>query len=144
MQYHSEELEMEYPLTFGQYQQGLDQGKFMGLRCKGCHELTFPPLGVCRKCNGTELEPTDISGKGTIRTFTVIRVAPEGRKPPYVVAMVELEEGPCVIGNLVDIIPDEADISLIGKRVTLGSQMVQGDTYSLGDFRVITFTLTGE
>jgi uncharacterized OB-fold protein len=135
---------MEYTLTFEKYQQGLDQDKFLGVRCKGCHTLTFPPLGVCRNCSGTELEPTDVTGKGTIRTFTVIRVAPEGRKPPYVVAMVELEQGPWVIGNLVDINPEDADLSIIGKKVTLGTQVVEGDTYSLGESHVITFTLTSE
>jgi hypothetical protein len=43
------------------------------------------------------------------------------------------------MGNLVGINPDDADISLIGKRVKLGSQIVKGDTYSTSDFRVIIF-----
>lgn len=132
---------MEYTLTFEQYQQGLEQGEFLGLHCNHCDTVTFPPLGTCRNCNGTDLEVSQISGEGTIRTFTVIRVAPEGRKPPYVVAMVELEEGPSVMGNLVDINPDEADMALIGRRVKLGSQLVEGDAYSPDDCRVITFSL---
>lgn len=132
---------MEYALTFEQYQKGLEQGEFLGLRCNGCDTFTFPPLGTCRNCSGTDLKVTQINGQGTVRTFTVIRVAPEGRRPPYVVAMVELEEGPSVMGNLVDINPDEADMGLIGRTVKLGSQMVQGDTYSPDDCRVITFSL---
>ena len=132
---------MEYTLTFEKYQQALGQDKFIGVRCKGCQTLAFPPLGVCLDCGGTDLEPIEITGKGAIRTFTVIRVAPEGRRPPYVVAMVELEQGPWVIGNLVDIDPGDANISLIGRKVTLGTQVVEGDTYSLGDSQVITFTL---
>ena len=46
-----------------------------------------------------------------------------------------------MIGNLVDVLPDEADMGLIGKRVKLGSQLVEGDVYSKGDAQVITFTL---
>jgi len=132
---------MDYKLTFDQYQKGLERGEFLGLQCHICHTVMFPPLGVCRNCSGTDLEVTRMSGKGTLRTFTVIRVAPEGMKPPYVVAMAELDEGAWTVGNLVDINPDDADMSLIGKRVKLGSQAVKGDTFSAGDSRVITFTL---
>ena len=45
------------------------------------------------------------------------------------------------MGNLVGINPDDADISLIGKRVKLGSQIVKGDIYSTDDSRALTFTL---
>ena len=132
---------MTYILTFDQYQQALEQGKLMGLKCNSCDSVIFPPSTVCRQCGSTGLTPFQLSGEGTLRTFTVIRVAPEGRKPPYVVAMAELDEGPWALGNLVDMDPDTADMELIGKRVTLGSHVVKGDTYSGHDTRVITFTL---
>lgn len=132
---------MDYKLTFNQYQKGLERDEFLGQRCNSCDAYTFPPLGVCRNCSGTDLEVVQMSGKGTLRTFTVIRVAPEGMKPPYVVAMAELEEGAWAIGNLVGINPDDTDMSLIGKRVKLGSQAVKGDTFSAGDSRVVTFSL---
>ncbi|UCF86086.1 MAG: Zn-ribbon domain-containing OB-fold protein [Desulfobacteraceae bacterium] len=132
---------MDYKLTFDQYQKGLEQEKFLGLICNKCNAVTFPPMAVCRSCNGTDCDVTEIKGEGVLRTFTVIRVAPEGMKPPYVVAMVELDEGAWVIGNLVYINPDDADMSLMGRRVKLGSRIVKGDTYSPGDSRAITFTL---
>lgn len=134
---------MEYALTFERYLKGLEQGKFLGLRCKKCRAVTFPPLGVCRDCKGTELERCELGGEGVIRTFTVIRVAPEGRKPPYVVAMAALDEGPWVLGNLEGVNPDEADMGLIGKRVRLGRRSVKGDAYSGGDAQVIAFDLIG-
>ncbi len=135
---------MDYKLTFDQYQQGLEKGKFLGLKCNGCKAVTFPPMAVCRGCNGTDLEITEMAGRGTLRTFTVIRVAPEGMSPPYVVAMAETDEGAWVMGNIVDINPDDADMDLIGKRVKFGSHIVKGDIYSTGDSRVITFTLQSE
>ena len=131
---------MEYKVTFNHYQQGLEQGKFLGIRCNACDAVSFPPQGVCRQCSGTDIEATALSGLGTLRTFTVIRVAPEGKKPPYVVAMVELDEGAWVLGNLVDVNPDEVDMGLMGRKVKLGSRLVNGDTYS-EDMRVITFSL---
>ena len=132
---------MNYTLTFEQYQQGLSNGKFLGLRCENCGTATFPSQGVCRDCGGKDLEVLEMKGEGTIRTFTVVRVAPEGMKPPYVVAMVELDEGAWTVGNLVDMNPEEADMSLMGRKVKLGSQVVGKDAASGEDRRVLTFTL---
>ena len=132
---------MDYKLTYDQYQQGLERGELPGLKCNSCNSVTFPPMVRCRECSGTDLEIVEIAGEGVIRTFTVIRVAPEGVPAPYIVAMAEIDEGAWVMGNLVDINPDDADMGLIGKRVTLGSRVVKGDTYSHGDSRVITFSL---
>lgn len=44
-----------------------------------------------------------MSGRGRIATFTVIRYPPEGfeKDAPYVVALVDLEEGPRVIGRII-------------------------------------------
>jgi len=113
---------MEYKLTFDQYQQALGEGKFIGLKCESCGETTFPPQGTCRSCGGHRLETAEMKGKGTIRTFTVIRVPPEGMEPPYIIAMVELDEGSWATGRLVGKNPDEADLSLIGQKVILDSQ----------------------
>jgi uncharacterized protein len=135
---------MNYPLTFDQYQQGLEQGRFLGLTCGSCNAFVFPPAAVCRECGGSDLTPAALSGRGALRTFTVIRVAPEGRKPPYIVAMAELDEGPWALGNLEGVDPEQADMNLIGKRVTLGSHMVKGDTYASDDIRVLTFSLEGD
>jgi hypothetical protein len=61
--------------------------------------------------------------------------------PPYVTAMVETDEGAWVMGNLVGINPDDADMRLMGQRVRLGTQPIKDDIYSAGHFRRITFTL---
>jgi hypothetical protein len=134
---------MEYPLTFDKYQKALEQGRFLGLRCGSCGNITFPPKGLCRVCGSRDLAAADLKGRGVIRTFTVVRVAPEGFNPPYIVAMVELEEGPFVIGNLEGVSPDEASMDLMGKPVSLGSRLNAGRTCSPGDCRVLSFQLAG-
>ena len=68
---------MDYKLTYDQYQQGLERGELPGLKCNSCNNVTFPPMIRCRECSGTDLEIVEIAGEGTIKTFTVIRVAPE-------------------------------------------------------------------
>jgi uncharacterized OB-fold protein len=133
---------MQYKLTFEQYQQGLREGKILGLKCEDCGTITFPAQGVCRDCGSSSLNVRELKGEGTIRTFTVVRVAPEGMKPPYIVAMVELEEGAWTIGNLLDLNPDEADMGLIGRKVRLGTQSVKGDPTTEEPRHVLAFTLT--
>jgi uncharacterized OB-fold protein len=132
---------MTQKITYAQYQANLEDGKFSGLKCSACQSVTFPPQAVCRSCGGSHLDVTPLRGQGTLRTFTVIRVAPQGMTPPYVVAMAELDEGPYVLGNVVGINPLEADMGLMGKRVKLGSQALPGDMFNQGDSRVITFSL---
>lgn len=133
--------EMTYPIPFDQYQQALGEGRFLGLRCSACGAVIFPPAAVCRECAGSDLAPAELGGRGTLRTFTVIRVAPEGRKPPYIVAMAELDEGPWAIGNLVGIDPNRVDMGIIGRRVRLGSHLVTGDAPPSQETRVLTFTI---
>jgi uncharacterized OB-fold protein len=132
---------MTQKVTYAQYQSDLENGKFSGLKCTACQAVTFPPQAVCRSCGSSDLDVIPLKGQGTLRTFTVIRVAPQGMTPPYVVAMAELDEGPYVLGNVVGINPLEADMGLIGKRVKLGSQTLPGDMFNQNDSRVITFRL---
>ena len=108
---------MEYPLTFEEFQQGLEEGKLWGLYCQSCGAYTVPPQGVCRNCQGQQLTKTEIMGEGVIRTFTVVRVAPEGLQPPYIVVLVELNQGPWVMGNLLGVDPEKMEIGLIGRTV---------------------------
>ncbi|HBL53052.1 MAG TPA: nucleic acid-binding protein [Syntrophaceae bacterium] len=126
---------MEYKLTFGKYNEALKRNKLMGLKCNDCQTITCPPKMTCQECTGTNLEVTELRGKGKIVTFTTIQVAPEGRENelPYTIVMVELDEGPWIIGNLIDIDPSKTGMELIGKKVKMGHKVFSGDKYSNGD-----------
>jgi uncharacterized OB-fold protein len=69
----------------------------------------------------------------------VIRVAPEGMTPPYAIVIVELEQGPWVMGNIIGLNPDQLSLDLIGRKVIMGSQPVKGDMFTREDIRVLTF-----
>lgn len=125
-----------------QYIDNLEEGKFEGVRCNGCGKVVFPPAPACPVCAGREMSSVELSGKGCLSTFTVCRVAPEGMTPPYIVAMAELEEGPVVIGNLVGLDADAANMGLIGKPIKLGSQEATYEAYAVDKCRVLTFELT--
>ncbi|MBW2084217.1 MAG: Zn-ribbon domain-containing OB-fold protein [Deltaproteobacteria bacterium] len=132
---------MDYPITYKEFQENLKKGNFLGLKCLKCGAISFPPMAVCRECSSSEFDRIPLKGEGLIKTFTVIRVAPEGRKPPYVIVMVELTEGPYVMGNLEGVDPDKAGMGLIGKKVRMGTPKEQGDVYSLGEALVPSFSL---
>nr|WP_231714410.1 OB-fold domain-containing protein [Desulfonema ishimotonii] len=52
---------------------------------------------------------------------------------PYTIVMVELDEGPWIAGNLIDIDPDKTGMALMGRRVKLGHKLFPGDRYSGGE-----------
>ncbi len=127
---------MEYKLTFKGYNEALKENKLLGLKCQECGTITVPPKMVCRKCASPDMEIIELTGKGKIQTFTTCNVAPEGREDevPYIIVLVELDEGPWIMGNLTGIDPTTATVELIGKRVRMGDNKVfPGDKYSAGE-----------
>lgn len=127
---------MEYKLTFKEYNEALKENKLLGLKCKGCGTITIPPKMVCRKCASPDMEVVELKGTGKIQTFTTCNVAPEGREDevPYTILLVELDEGPWIMGNLTGIDPTTLTVELIGKRVKMGDNKVfSGDKYSAGE-----------
>ena len=135
---------MEYKLTFKVYNEALKENKLLGLKCKECGTVTVPPKMVCRKCASPNMEVVELSGKGKIQTFTTCNVAPEGREDevPYTILLVELEEGPWIMGNLTGIDLTKLTTELIGKRVKMGnSKVFPGDKYSAGEGASPLFSL---
>ncbi len=126
---------MEYKLPFKQYNEALKKDKLLGLKCQDCGAITVPPKMVCRSCTSQNLEIIELKGNGKIQTFTTIFVAAEGRENelPYTVVLVELDEGPWIMGNLIDIDPSTATMELIDKRVKMGHKVFAGDKFSAGD-----------
>ena len=75
--------------------------------CKPCGRFHFYPRPVCPECWSDDLDRRPVSGRGTVWSHTVVRFAHgahEGWKTrvPYVVALIELEEGVRMMGNVVD------------------------------------------
>ena len=126
---------MEHKLTFKDYNEALKGNKLLGLKCGECGAITVPPKMVCQKCASTNMEITELTGRGKIETFATVYVAPEGREDevPYVIVMVGLDEGPWILGNLTGIEPEKVDTEIIGKRVKMGHKVFPGDKYSSGD-----------
>lgn len=84
-------------------------------RCGQCRRLRHYPRALCPTCLSDAVEWVRASGRGTVYTFTVTHQnqAPGFRDAlPYVLAYVELEEGPRVLTNIVDCAPDAVRIGM--------------------------------
>jgi len=86
--------------------------------CTDCDATFHPPRRICPECHGDATEWIEASGEGTIYTFSVMRqnFGPFGEAVPYVLAYVELDEGPRILTNVVGVDVDEVEI---GQRVTI-------------------------
>jgi uncharacterized protein len=85
---------------------GCGRGALMLQRCPECAAWHWPVREVCSECLSTELEWAQASGMGRVHSFVVMhRVFHPafGHDVPYNLAVVELEEGPRVNTNLVEI-----------------------------------------
>ena len=102
--------------------------RFAVQQCAACRRLRFYPRALCPECLDSRFEWLEVTGRGTLYSFTVChRPASEafaGREP-YLVALVDLEEGIRVMANLLDCAPERARV---GMPVVLTYEDVDGTT----------------
>ena len=88
-------------------------------KCRACDHLFFLPGHLCPSCWSDEKDWVDTEGTGTVHSFSIIRRAPlpsYREDVPYVVALVDLTEGPRMLCNIVGDGGLDVDI---GSAVTL-------------------------
>jgi uncharacterized OB-fold protein len=81
--------------------EGTAAGELRVQRCGACHALRHPPGPMCPRCGATDPSYVVAGGRGDVHSYVVHHHPPvPGREPPFVVALVELEEGVRVLGEL--------------------------------------------
>ena len=92
------------------YDQFLSQHRLMGSRCVRDGSLFLPPRAICPRDFSAEMEWVAFSGRGKLAAFSVIYIgtaamiaAGYDRQNPYCAAIIELEEGPRVSAQLLDV-----------------------------------------
>lgn len=116
------------------YWDGLRDGKLLMPRCDACGKYWFPPSLLCPHCNATKWTWTSTSGRGRIFSYVVYhRVYHPGfaDEVPYAVAVIELDEGPRMVSNVIGIAPDKLACDL---RVEVVYQPIT-DTITLPKFK---------
>ena len=99
---------------------GLKAGKILMQHCGACEKWTFYPRRHCSHCLSSEVEFREVTGAGTLYTYTVARIPtlPEFAGPePQLLAVVELDEGVRVNTTLVGLKEDEIKIGMRVKPV---------------------------
>ncbi|HWN31383.1 MAG TPA: bifunctional MaoC family dehydratase N-terminal/OB-fold nucleic acid binding domain-containing protein [Pseudonocardia sp.] len=92
---------------------GLAAGQLRVWRCGECGLLRHPPGPMCPRCAATRPEYLVATGRGTVFSFVVHHHPPvPGRELPFVVALVQLEEGVRVLGELRDVAPSQVRVEL--------------------------------
>jgi len=94
--------------------------RMLGTKCEKCEKYFFPPRPFCPYCRrkGSVVQK-EMAGTGKVLSYTIVHSAQEGFKNivPYVIAIVKLDEGPKVTGQIRDIDPTEVKIGMPVKSV---------------------------
>lgn len=88
------------------------RGRLTLQRCAACARHYFPPQPTCPRCLGTDVAWDEVSGRGHLHSWVVVHVPPPDwpDETPYVLALVELAEGPRLYANIVDVVGDPDDL----------------------------------
>ena len=110
----------------------LKDGRLMASRCRDCSHFSFPPRADCPSCLSGDFAWEEISGRGTVHTFSTISAAPTGfdDEVPYTVAVVDLAEG----GRLLAWIGETLDVAEV--EVGMEVQVVPRIFEEIEDIRV--------
>lgn len=84
------------------YWDGAREGELRLQRCKACAQAYFPPRPFCPECSSRDVEVFKATGKGTLYSYVINHLKSPGYEPPFAIAVVELEEGPRLMANILE------------------------------------------
>ena len=84
-----------------------------GLKCKTCSAVFLGQRDVCASCGARDsLEAIKLSNRGELYVFSIVHRSFPGIPTPYISAIVDLEGGGTVKGNLINIDPDPEKVRM--------------------------------
>ena len=89
--------------------------EFVLPKCKSCGKIFFYPRALCPVCMCQDLEWIKASGKAKVWTYAIHYMGPTPAykgEPPYVIAMVDLQEGAKMMTNIVNCKPEDVRIGM--------------------------------
>jgi hypothetical protein len=81
------------------------EGKYLLRTCRACGAVHHYPRPFCPTCWSDDVDWTEASGRATLYTWSTVfmnDLPPFNERLPYIAAVVDLEEGPRVMTNLID------------------------------------------
>lgn len=119
------------------YWDATSRGELVIQQCEKCKKRSFPPRANCSNCGSRDLVWERVSGNGVVYTYTVAHRSPHPvllDQCPLVIAVVELEEGPRMMTNVVDCDPNEVEI---GMKVQVAFESIDDSDKVLAVFKPI-------
>jgi uncharacterized OB-fold protein len=82
---------------------GCKEGELRLQRCTACGDSYFPPRPFCPKCSSRAVEVYKASGKAILYSYVInMRPRPDMGTEPYAIAVVQLDEGPRMMTNIIN------------------------------------------
>jgi uncharacterized OB-fold protein len=92
---------------------GVRDHKLLIQRCRGCQALRQPPRPMCPTCNSLVWDTVESSGRGTVHSFVMPQHPPmSNMEYPYIVALIDLDEGVRLVSNLREIAPGDVEVGM--------------------------------
>ncbi len=94
--------------------QAAKEDRLVAPKCAACGHFRLPPTPFCPECRSTEVSWTELSGRAEVFSFSVVRGVPGLPDITLVAAVLDLPDAPGarLVGNVVDVDPDEVRIGL--------------------------------
>ena len=93
--------------------EGCRRDELLVQRCLDCQGYVFIPQAACTHCLSDNLEWVRSSGKGSVYSYTTVyRPQQPAFETPYVVAIIEVEEGWYMLANLIEMELDDVRVGL--------------------------------
>jgi uncharacterized protein len=106
--------ELSAPLS-APYWEAAREGRLVVQECQQCRRLRHPPLPACAGCHSHGFGWREVSGAGTVYSYTVVTHPTHvafADQVPYVVAIVELAEGPWLVTGITGCLPGEVRVGM--------------------------------
>jgi uncharacterized OB-fold protein len=83
------------------YWDGAKIGELRLQSCNSCGKVYFPPRPFCPECGSRDVVVMKASGRGRLFSYVINHLPTPGFEPPFAIAVVELDEGPRLMSNIV-------------------------------------------
>ncbi len=105
---------------------GVARGELLVQRCAKCRKWIWQPRPVCSKCQAIDPVWTRVAGKGQVASWMVIRpptLPAFAERVPFVILLVELDEGVRMVGYLVDVAGERMQTDGVAEGVDFGRRV---------------------
>jgi uncharacterized protein len=115
---------------------GCRENKLLIQRCAGCQQLRQPARPMCPTCHSLDWDTIESSGRGTVYSYVMPQHPPMPlMEYPYIVVLVELDEGVRLVSNLREIAPADVEVGMPIKIFYEPFDTIDGKDIVLHQFR---------